>query len=306
MRALNRMPLAGLRAIEAIGRLGTLTAAAAELGVTPGALSQRLHKAEAALGRPLFARQSTGLVPTGQLTGTLPALSRAMGDLARAVEALDAGESPCLTISTAPIFASRWLVWRIRRFNEREPGIRIRIEPGTALLDPGVDDVDICLRVGRGPYPGVEAVRILEQKVFPVCAPELAARIRAPGDLARVPVIRENAALFGWDLWLGPHGLGPQDLGDGPTYGDASLCLDAAMTGQGVFMAWETLACDALAMGQLVAPLPGRRATGQAYWFVTSPAGARRGNVRRFRTWLKAELESSEAAWQALAEPAGA
>jgi LysR family glycine cleavage system transcriptional activator len=298
MRSLNRIPLSGLRAIEAIGRLGSLTAAAEEIGVTPGALSQRLQKAEAAFGRALFVRLPAGLVPTAACAEALPGLSRAMGDLARAVEMLDAAESPCLTISTAPIFASRWLVWRIRGFNAEAPEVRVRIEPSSAVLVPGIDDVDICLRVGKGPWPGVAAVKLLDQKVFPVCAPDLARRIQGPEDLVRLPVIRENDALFGWEAWLAPHGMTTRDLADGPTYGDASLCLDAAMTGQGVFMAWETLACDALAMGQLVAPLPGRRATGNVYWFVTSPAGARRPKVRRFRTWIEAELARSVAAWR--------
>jgi LysR family transcriptional regulator, glycine cleavage system transcriptional activator len=298
MRNLNRIPLSGLRAIESIGRRGSLTAAAEELGVTPGALSQRLQKAEAAFGRPLFARLPSGLFPTPACAEALPGLTRAMGDLARAVEMLDAVENPCLTISTAPIFASRWLVWRIRGFNAEAPEVRVRIEPGTALLDPGVDDVDICLRVGKGPWPGTEAVKLLDQKVFPVCAPDLARSIATSEDLVQLPVIRETDALFGWEAWLAPHGLAVRDLADGPTYGDASLCLDAAMTGQGVFMAWETLACDALAMGQLVAPLPGRRATGNSYWFVTSPAGARLAKVRRFRTWIEEELARSVAAWR--------
>ncbi len=70
------------------------------------------------------------------------------------------------------------------------------------------------------------------------------------------------------------------------------------MTGQGVFMAWETLACDALTMGQLAAPLPGRCATGNAYWFLTTPNGARRDKVRRFRTWIRGELERSVAEWR--------
>ena len=64
MRNLNTIPLSALRTIETIGRTGSLGAAASELGVTPGALSQRLTKAEAALGRPLFLRQPEGLQPT--------------------------------------------------------------------------------------------------------------------------------------------------------------------------------------------------------------------------------------------------
>ena len=56
MKNLNSVHLNGLRAVEAVGRLGSLQAAADELGVTIGAVSQQVIKAEAQLGRPLFER----------------------------------------------------------------------------------------------------------------------------------------------------------------------------------------------------------------------------------------------------------
>jgi DNA-binding transcriptional LysR family regulator len=299
MQNLNRIPLTALRAAEAAGRLGTLGAAARELGLTVGAVSQRVQNAEAALGRPLFRRTARGLVATPLGAEVLPRLTRGMAELAAAVALADPARDACLTVSVAPIFASRWLVWRIARFQARSPGVRIRIEPSVALLDPDTDDVDLCIRVGTGPWPGVEAERLIDQRVFPVAAPELAARVKTPADLGRLPVIRETEALFGWDRWLAPQGLSPAVLGDGPTFADASLCLDAAMAGQGVFMAWETLACDALSAGRLVAPLPGRAETGKAYWLVSGSRRRVTPAVAAFRVWLKEELMASEAEWRA-------
>ena len=84
-------------------------------------------------------------------------------------------------------------------------------------------------------------------------------------------------------------------LGDGPVYSDGALGLDAAIAGQGVFMAWETLAADALARGCVVEPFPGRIATGIAYWFVTAEGVRLPPHVRRFRDWLKAELKDTAA-----------
>ena len=60
MRNLNRFHLNGLRALEAAGRLGSLRAAAEELGVTVGAVSQQVLKAEEQFGRPVFERHSKG------------------------------------------------------------------------------------------------------------------------------------------------------------------------------------------------------------------------------------------------------
>ncbi len=297
MRHLNALPLSALRVIEATGRLGTLTAAAQELGVTPGALSQRLRKAEEELGRPLFHRPPEGLTPTEALLEILPRLSRAMADLDAAAGALRGGEPGVLTLSVAPVFASRWLIWRMHRFAQAHPEISVRLDPKVARIDLDAAGIDAGIRVARTPGPGVQAVKLLEQRVFPVCAPALAAQIRQPGDLFAHPVIREDAALFGWDIWLGAQGLTPQGLRPGPTYGDAALCLDAAITGQGLFMAWETIAADALDRGTLAAPLPLKVPSGNAFWFVTTPLSARKPAVRRFRDWLQAEMQASAARW---------
>ena len=298
MQNLNKLHLSGLRAIEAIGRLGTLAAAADELLVTPSALSQRLQQAEKVLEQQLFIREPKGLTPTDACRRILPNLTTAMSEMNAAVGLLMPKSETSLTVSLAPIFASRWLVWRIQRFNKLYPEISIRIDPNVTLVDPDMADVDVCIRVGCGPWPNVICEKLLEQRVFPVCSAELADQITSPTDFANVPIIRENDALHGWDVWLASHNLERSVLAKGPTYADASLCLDAAMTGQGVFMAWETLACDALDTGRLVAPFPERIETGAAYWTVVSENSARKRAVKAFMAWLKEELLLSVEHWR--------
>lgn len=297
MRNLNAIPLSALRVIEAVARTGTLARAAQELEVTPGALSQRLAKAEAALGRPLFLRQSTGLVPTEACARIAPRLGQALAELSAAVADLR-GAGAVLTVSVAPIFASRWLIWRMKDFTARHPAISVRLLPTSAMVDLDHSDIDIGIRVGAGPALGRGAVRLVDQRVFPVCAPDLAAGLATPADLLRLPVIRENERLYGWAPWLAGQGLAPADLPAGPTYADGALCLDAAMTGQGVFMAWETLACDALERGQIAAPFRRRVPTGAVYWFATSRHSAGRPAVAAFRAWIEAELARSIRDWR--------
>lgn len=292
MQNLNRVSLSGLRAIEATARLGSLGAAAYELGVTPGALSQRISRTEAQLGQPVFARTAQGLRATETGALIVARLSRGMTELSAAVALADPVQDDVLNISAAPLFASRWLIWRLPRFNTRHPGIRVRIEPVTRMVTPGIDGIDLGLRVGHGDWPGMRAEKLLDQRAFPVCAPALAKDICTPADLLRLPVIRENARLQGWQEWLALHDISlPPDC-PGPEYADGGLCLNAAISGQGVFMAWETLAADSLVDGRLVAPLPGRALTGDAYWFVTAAEGWRKPAIARFREWLRDELVS--------------
>lgn len=299
MQNLNAIPLSALRAIEAIARTGTMAQAAEELGVTAGALSQRLSKAEAALGHALFIRAPSGLKPTKLCAEVTPRLTRAMGDLSSVVADMRSTQSTSLTVSVAPIFASRWLIWRIRRFHEEHPSVGIQLVPKADIVDLDHSEVDVGIRVGQDPALGIGAVKLLDQRVFPVCSPEVADRIKSPDDLKTIPVIRENEALYGWTPWLASHGLTPQDLKVGPTYADASLCLDAAMTGQGMYMAWETLACDALERGQIAAPFGHRAMTGATYWFAARRHSAKSQSIKAFQSWLQGELARSVAQWRA-------
>lgn len=298
MRNLNAIPLSALRAIEAIARTGTLAKAADELGITPGALSQRLAKAEEMLGKALFLRTPSGLKPTAMCSEVAPRLTRAMTDLSDAVADIRKTDSTSLAVSVAPIFASRWLIWRIAEFQAQHPSISLRIIPTVEVVDLDRSEVDIGIRVGNDPHLGAGAVQLLEQKVFPVCSPELCRQIRSVADIYDIPVIRENDALYGWKPWLSEKGLNNQGLMAGPTYADASLCLDAAMTGQGLFMAWETLACDALERGQVAAPFEQRTLTGAYYWFATRRLSAKKQSVRKFQNWLESELANSVRRWR--------
>ncbi|MEW7008552.1 LysR substrate-binding domain-containing protein [Lentilitoribacter sp. EG35] len=298
MQNLNAIPLSALRAIEVIARTGTLARAAEELGVTLGALSQRLTKSEAALGRPLFIRTPYGLKPTEVCADIAPRLTRAIGDLSSIVSDIRAVDNSVLTVSVAPIFASRWLIWRIHKFNEQNPTIKVRIEPTSDVVDLNITEVDVGIRVSEDPSMGRNAVKLLDQRVFPICSPEVAQNINSPTDLLKLPVICENEKLYGWGSWLVEYGISDQSLQPGPTYADASLCLDAAMMGQGVFMAWETLACDALERGQVVSPFQQRSCTGATYWFATSRISAEKSSVRKFKSWLQSELECSIRHWR--------
>ncbi|WBU59397.1 LysR substrate-binding domain-containing protein [Paracoccus albus] len=292
MQNLNRISLSGLRAIEAVARLGSLGAAAAELGVTAGALSQRISRTEAQLGQPVFDRTSHGLRPTDTGALVIARLLRGMTELSAAVSLADPIQEDVLNISAAPLFASRWLIWRLPRFHSQHPGIRVRIEPVVTMITPGVDGIDIGLRVGGGDWPGVRTQKLLDQRVLPVCAPALARDIKTPADLLELPLIRENDHFAGWREWLALHEMSFQKIAAGPEYADGGLCLDAAISGQGVFMAWETLAADAIADGRLVAPVPGRALSGDAYWFVSATEGRRKPAIAKFHKWLQDELLS--------------
>jgi DNA-binding transcriptional LysR family regulator len=273
-----------------VGRLGTLAAAAEELGVTPGAVSQHLRKVEAQLGRALFERTPRGLRPTPAGARLLAALTSGFGEVTRALESLEGRAADTLIISVAPVLAAKWLVPRLTRFYEANPGLQLRIEATTAIVNFELTDVDAGVRVGRGPWPGARAERLAGLSLFPVCSPPVAERLRSIEDLTRVPVIIDHGSLGRWPAWLAAAGGEGLALAPGPIFSDAGLCLDAAIAGQGVALAWPTLAADALKAGLVVAPFPRRVATDEYYWLVSSASRSPSRAVRRFGAWLKEAL----------------
>ncbi|MGD9478082.1 LysR substrate-binding domain-containing protein [Shinella sp. G-2] len=290
MKNLNRVHLNGLRALEAVGRLGSLQAAAEELGVTVGAVSQQVIKAEEQLGRTIFERTARGLRETGSSAPFLARLSAGFRQLSEAVATTQRRDDAILTISVAPIFASRWLIHRIDRFSAAHPDIGLRIEATTTLVDLARSDVDLGIRVGPGGWADVAAEYLIPQVMFPVCAPALAEKIRTPQDLADQPAVVDGNDAFTWEHWLKAAGLDVPAPRARHVFSDASLCLDAALAGQGVLLAWPVLASWALKEGRLVAPVPIRVETGMGYYFVTAPDTPEPRKVALFKQWLRAAI----------------
>lgn len=291
MKDLNAVHLNGLRAVEAAGRLGSLAAAADELGVTSGAVSQQIAKAEAQLGRVLFERTPRGLVPTDFGQRFLLRLSSAFQELAEAVSSARRRDESVLTISVAPIFAARWLVYRLNRFAERHPDIRLRIDATTKLVNLDTSDVDVGIRVGAGEWPGVKSELLLQQEIFPVCTPVMAESLRVPADILKLPAIIDGHSMFSWDVWFREVGLSGAEMSVRHIFNEASLVLDAAIAGQGVVLAWQTLAGFAIAQGSLVAPFGIRAKTGFGHYFVSSPSRRESKAVAAFKRWVRDEVE---------------
>jgi len=293
MRNLNRVHLNALRAVEAVLRLGSLAAAARELGVTVGAVSQHIIRCEEQLGRTLFERTGRGMQPTvfGRRIAIL--LSEGFSRLDEAVKLSQEQAHTVLTISVAPVFASKWLVPRLSRFSSLHPELRLRLDASVALVNLDASDVDLAIRVGEGDWPAVKAEFILAQEIFPVCAPALAERLKEPRDILAAPTVRDANSTISWDTWLTPFGLSEKDLREGDSFTDAALALDAAIAGQGVMLAWQTLAHDALSSGLLVRPFREMAHTRFGYYLVTSRSRPEPKKVRDFKAWLNQEIEAT-------------
>ena len=142
-----------------------------------------------------------------------------------------------------------------------------------------VDSVDPVVQHTMAPQP-----------LIPVASPAVAAALADPERTATVPLIEDEQSLFGWDAWFAADG--PAELAGHPRrrFPDASLAVEAALAGHGVWLAWPLLVDDALDSGRLVRAFPDSIDAGLGYWMVSTPARWRRPEVARFRGWITSTL----------------
>lgn len=295
MKRLNSVHLNGLRAVEAVVRGGSLQAAATELGVSPSAVSQQVHRTEKQLGCVLFDRSRGGLVPTDFGLRFSARLSSGFQELSQAVALATARDADTLVISAAPAFASKWLLPRLSRHFRRYPGVKLRIDASVSLADLDRSDIELGIRLGNGNWRGVRAELLLAQEIFPVCAPSLAAGLKSVADLANSWVIDDENAMITWESWFEAAGVPPVAMQPGARFTDPLLCLESVIAGHGVMLAWQLLAADALADGRLVAPFGIRAESGLGYWLVTPANRPENRNVKNFKAWIREEIEETMA-----------
>jgi LysR family transcriptional regulator, glycine cleavage system transcriptional activator len=290
MRDLGAVHLNGLRAVEAVARRGSLQKAAEELRVSPSAVSQQIGRTEKQIGRALFARTRDGLVPTEFGARFAARLAAGFRELAQAVALADDSAANTLVVSVAPAFASRWLVPRLSRFYAKHPELALRIDANVRLVDFNRSDVDLAIRMGDGHWPGAQADLLLGLEIFPVCAPSIAERLKTIPDLTKEWAICDENSLFTWDRWFETAGAPPVALLPGARFTDPVLCLEAAIAGQGVMLAWQLLVADALADGRLVAPFGISARSGLGYFLARAAERRPSAKVLAFKRWIVEEV----------------
>lgn len=288
------LPLRSLQAFEAAARHLSFARAADELHVTPAAISQQIKLLEARLNLVLFERGPPLSLST-QARTALPHIRSAFDLLERAAEQLRASaEIQALVISTPPSFASRWLIPRLERFQQRHPEIELRLLASTRPVDFSGENADAAVRYGGGRYPGLHAERLRAESVVALAHPRLAANLLHPADLLNVHLLYNSGISWDptfpdWNTWLRNAGVEPESPLRLREFSDANLVTEAALAGLGIALLQRTLVSEELATGRLVA-LFSEQALVNGYHFVCPSRHLERAPVAAFRQWLLDEL----------------
>jgi len=310
LAARNLPPLRAVRAFEAAARSLSMTKAAQELGVSPGAVSHQIKILEAFLGARLFLRETrkVSLTPAGR--SFLPAITRGLDNIEEGAKRLSAvPHQSRVRVSVETTFAERWLVPKLSAFRAAYPEIEVELHGRP--LDPETAAFRTNFAVAYGPrqYHGLAVERMMSEAIFPVCSPALQSEfgLAKPDDLARgVRLIHDQT--FGryswfptWQTWLTRQGLHQIDAEQGLGFGTSHMTIVAARDGLGVALGRGALVEQDLEDGSLVAPFGTDVSFIFDYQTVGLQAVMEEPDVAVFRDWLIEEGKRSPANAQAKA-----
>lgn len=283
--------LNALRAFEAAARLGSFAAAAEELSVSPGAISQHIKAVEAWSGVALFRRRAQGVELTEAGRQVAPVLAGAFDGIGEATRMIrEMKPRATLTIAALPSVAQLWLYPRLASIRAALPGVRLSI---TALERPPNlrrDLFDLSL-FPRNPDDCPEGVVLAPDEIFPVASPQVAARVRSAGDLGTETLLNDESWSSDWPDWAEREGIALPDLTDAPRFSLYSLAVAEAEAGAGVLMGHGFLLERQLADGTLVPLYTRRHPTGRVL-MLDRPARAK-GDLSRLITLLSGAIPAA-------------
>ncbi len=286
------LPLAALRAFEAAYRLGSFRDAAAEVGLTPSAVSHHVRQLEASLGTTLFQRlhRKVMVTPAGAELGA--EVGRGLAVVAAAYATARAPRGP-LVVSAAPDFAVRWLMPAANALEVE--GITLRIEASMRRADVAAGECDVAIRLGPRPASPLASERLASSPVVLLGAPvRLAGRpALAPEEIAAGPLLGLTLLPKFWTDVLARLEQ-PASPRAETMFDSLDAALRAAEAGHGFIYAPEMLVADQVAAGRLALLHPRRfgARTAWSYWFTTRPESFDQRAIRRLREWLHATLSS--------------
>ncbi|MDI1302451.1 MAG: LysR substrate-binding domain-containing protein [bacterium] len=295
MRARPLSSLNLLRAFEAAARLGSFKQAADELCITASAVSQQVKTLEEQLNVLLFDRQPRGisLTAAGQryATDILPHLAAISEATARVQQAQ---ERRLLRVTMMPPLASRIVLPRLADFQNRHPGIELRVDTSVRDQDLQQRQTDLAIRYGMPPWPGCAHEKLADLFIQAICPPAVAAAfdlLARPLNLVRAPLVHMTERPDSWPRFFAQLGLGTPTpaaeffVNDYPAAIEAAESLGAALA----VLPLEKVLIDSgrvTAIGPQLGPLPEAMHAVMLTEKQDDPA------IRAFLGWLREQLSA--------------
>jgi len=291
---MSKPSLRGLQAFEAIGRCGSVTAAANDLGVSPGAVSQLVRNLEQCLGLTLLERHgrrvelsSWGRLYYREIAKGFLQISHAANVLTRA------RNETSIVLSALTSVASRWVSRKIFDWQSLCPDSNVRIVGQEEEPRLGRGEVDFRITYGRRSHAHKHAMKLFTDWVVPACSPELIAghMLDCPQDIFKFPLINvewesDYKASPQWRDWATLVETDGRQMLSGLSFTLSSSAIDAAANGRGFVLAQISMVQDEIGAGTLIAPFDIRMRLPESYYLAWDRTALEKPFGQRFHKWL--------------------
>jgi DNA-binding transcriptional LysR family regulator len=288
-------PLDTLEAFTWAARSGAVSAAAEQLGLTHGAISRQVSRLERWMGVRLFERAPRGVALTPEGLRFFGRAEEALTLLGNTSERWTPRRGTAVVrLSITPSLTALWLFPRLRDLAEFSDGL------------------DLAVRCGRGPWPGVRSIPLWREEAVPVAAPLIARALGAqptPADLLDWALLHDSNA-EGWRAWLAASGVVYTPRAKDRRFEDYNLVLEACIQGLGIAIGRSPLAGDAITAGKVVALYPTTRPYHVAFHLLRAeeplrvPAAEMAARLMRAAGLAEREIEAFVAPGRARADRA--
>jgi DNA-binding transcriptional LysR family regulator len=285
--------LNALAAFEAAARHLSLTRAADELNVTPGAVSKQVKTLEDQIGRPLFLRLHRALELTPEGEAVFHSLKDAFERVSGTIRQVGQAGSPrSVTIATTMAFAQLWLMPRLGDFWTAQQDIVVDHIISDRNQETGRPGIDLRVRYGDGSWPEETSALLFGDSIMAVAAPGFLARhkVRSAQDLAALPLLSVEGVDWTWTTWadfLRAAGAPHRRLSV-RRFNSYVIALQAAQAGQGVALGWVSLVQPLIARKLLARAGPAVIAAPQSFYLTWSARQPLKQEAQVLRDWLLA------------------
>ena len=283
-------PVANLQAFEAVARRRSFALAAAELHLTPSAISHQVARLESQLNVRLFERSAHGVRLSTAGEHYLTRVGGALSAITAATDDLRQGVSNSLYLHSAPSIASQWLMPRLADFTATHPEVALNLSAAHTHSDFALGQADIDIRYGVPQWSGLEIEPLFEERILPLASPAFIRRhrLKRPERLVDVPLIQSAVSVVQWSDWFAAFTDQRAPERFAVRFDRAQMSLDAATQGLGVALESFTIAGRHVSEGKLRPVFGIEKAVKVEAHFAVYPARhAKRPPVAAFLKWLR-------------------
>lgn len=288
-RYLPSMP--SLLALEAVDRLGSASAAAAELSLTQGAISRQLQVIEGQLGASLIQRDGPRLrlTPAGQ--DYAREVRRALQSLSSASMTLRANPlGGSLNLSILPTFGMHWLAPRLADFTKQHPEVTVNLSTRLRPFDFAHSNFDAAIHYGRQDWAGVTYLPVMDEDLVAVASPSLLTTpITNVLDILSYPLLQIEGRTGDWGRWFAHYGA-PNLRPPAMVFDQFSTVIQGVIHGLGLALVPSYLIPQELAQGRLIAAFGTAVKSPNSYFLVWPTDRQPRPPLTAFCDWIKGAI----------------